>query len=94
MRGEDEDGEEEEEVEEEEKEEEEYEEGVHGASLCSILLKRGRNLCARGVCDSGGKRGIGGGIGEISKRGGSQDWPDDARSEEREGKKRKKGGIP
>lgn len=56
-------------------------------------MKRGKNLCARG-CDSGGKRDIRGGIGWIPKRGGKQDWPDDARSEGREGKKRKKGGIP
>lgn len=45
-------------------------------------------------CGGRGKRGIGGGIGGIPKRGSKQDWPDDARSEGREGKKRKKGGIP
>jgi len=43
-------------------------------------------------CDSRGKRGIGGGIGQIPKRS-RQDWPDEARSEGRGGKKRKKGGI-
>lgn len=80
------DDEEEEEAEEDEKDEE----GVRRASLCSIPLKREKNLCTRN-CDSGGKRGIGGGIGQIPKRG-RQDWPAKQEAKEEKAKRGKKVG--